>query len=376
MKHIRFCDTTLRDGEQAAGVVFSPEEKRIIARLLAETGVEQAEIGIPAMGKEEQEVIRSILELDLPMKLSVWNRAVKEDIDASLATGAKWVHLTVPASDLQMKAKLNMNRQEIVTMIRRAVAYAQTFDLEISVGFEDASRAYTTFLVELIQVLYGDGIRRFRYADTVSALHPGNIGERIRQILDECPEDIELEVHCHNDFGLAAANTLAALAAGAGWASTTVAGLGERAGNAAMEEVAMAWRHLYQGTISLDTLRFHKLAEIVSAASGRPLHAAKPVVGPMVFAHESGIHVDGLIKHRDTYQSFSPTEVGSEHRFVVGKHSGWKTIAHILQQEGIHLNREQSIELLREIRTEAGRTKRALEPAEVKSLLGKISAAR
>lgn len=374
MKHIRFCDTTLRDGEQAAGVVFSAEEKRMIARLLADAGVEQAEIGIPAMGKEEQEVIRSILELDLPMKLSVWNRAVKEDIDASLATGAKWVHLTVPASDLQMKAKLNMNRQEIMTMIRRAVTYAQSLDLEISVGFEDASRAHPPFLMELIQVLHADGIRRFRYADTVSALHPGSIGERIRQLLDECPDDIELEVHCHNDFGLAAANTLAALDAGASWASTTVTGLGERAGNAAMEEVAMAWKHLYKGTMGLNTLRFHKLAEVVSAASGRPLPAAKPVVGSMVFAHESGIHVDGLIKHRETYQSFNPREVGSEHRFVVGKHSGWKTIAHILEQEGIRLNRDQSVELLREIRSEAGRIKRALEPSEIKELLERISA--
>lgn len=369
MKRIKFCDTTLRDGEQAAGVVFSPDEKREIARQLAMAGVEQAEIGIPAMGEEEREVIRSIVEMGLPMKLSTWNRALKEDIDASLRTGVDWVHLTIPTSDLQMKAKLHMNRQEIVGLIRRAVAYAQRFGLEVSVGFEDASRAYTPFLMELVLMLYSDGIRRFRYADTVSMLQPVTIRERIRSLLSECPEDVELEVHCHNDFGLATANTLAALEAGAVWASTTVTGIGERAGNAAMEEVALAWHHLYGGRTGLDTIRLKGLAETVSMASGRPLPPSKPIVGTMVFTHESGIHVDGMLKNRETYQSFDPVEVGAEHRYVVGKHSGWKTVAHILREHGFRPEHEMSAEIMRGVRMEADRSKRLLEPEELVRML-------
>lgn len=369
MKPIKFCDTTLRDGEQAAGVVFSPEEKREIVRQLSKAGVEQAEIGIPAMGEEERTVIRSIMEMGLPIRLSTWNRALKEDIDASLQTGAQWVHLTVPTSDLQIKAKLHMNRQEIVSMIRRAVCYAQKHELGISVGFEDASRAYTPFLAELILMLYSDGVKRFRYADTVSMLQPVTMKEKIRSLLGECPEDVELEVHCHNDFGLATANTLAALEAGALWASTTVTGIGERAGNAAMEEVALAWKHLYGGRIGLDTIQFKELAAVVSTAAGRPLPPAKPIVGTMVFTHESGIHVDGMLKNRETYQSFDPVEVGGEHRFVVGKHSGWKTVAHILRQRGIRPERELSMEIMRGVRLEADRNKRLLEPEELVKLL-------
>lgn len=375
MKPIKFCDTTLRDGEQAAGVVFSPEEKRDIVRLLSQTGVEQVEVGIPAMGPEECRVIRSIAEMGLPVRLSTWNRALKEDIDASLETGVSWVHLTIPTSDLQMKAKLNMNRQEIVTLIRCSVAYAQKFRLGVSVGFEDASRAYTPYLAELVLMLHGDGVRRFRYADTVSVLQPVTARERIKSLLDECPQDVELEIHCHNDFGLAAANTLAALEAGAAWASTTVTGIGERAGNAAMEEVALGWRHLYGGRIGVDTIRFRELAETVSRASGRPLPPAKPIVGTMVFTHESGIHVDGMLKNRETYQSFDPVEVGARHRYVVGKHSGWKTVAHILRQHGIRPERELSAELMREVRLEADRTKRLLEPEELVKLLTEIRSA-
>lgn len=376
MKPIKFCDTTLRDGEQAAGVVFSPEEKREIVRQLAKAGVEQAEIGIPAMGEEERAVIRSIVEMGLPIQLSAWNRALKEDIDASLQTGVSWVHLTIPTSDLQIKAKLHMNRQEIVSMIRRAVSYAQQFNLGVSVGFEDASRAYTPFLAELVLILYSDGIRRFRYADTVSMLQPVTMREKIRSILGECPEDVELEVHCHNDFGMATANTLTALEAGALWASTTVTGIGERAGNASMEEVALAWKHLYGGRTGLDTIHFKELAELVSAAAGRPLPPAKPIVGPMVFTHESGIHVDGMLKNRETYQSFDPVEVGAEHRFVLGKHSGWKTVAHILRQKGIRPERELSDELMREVRLEADRNKRLIEPDELMKLLDGVRSTR
>ncbi|WP_141432878.1 homocitrate synthase [Bacillus sp. 03113] len=373
MRSIQFCDTTLRDGEQTAGVVFSAEEKRMIARLLAEAGVEQAEVGIPAMGKEEQKIIHSIVDMQLPLQLLTWNRAVKQDIDASRQAGVDWVHISIPTSDIQMHHKLKLNRQEITLMIQRAVAYAKAFDLHVSVGFEDASRASIPFLIELINILYLDGVRRFRYADTVSVLNPTTAQLNIKKIIDECPEDMELEIHCHNDFGLSTANTLSAINAGAKWASTTISGIGERAGNAPLEEVAMAWRHLYNGKVHVDSTYFHELADAVSKASGRMLPEAKPIVGSMVFTHESGIHVDGLLKNHETYQTFDPMEVGRTHHFVVGKHSGFKSIAYFLQKEGIYLDKHQGEKLLDYVRSITSETKKTVDVSELKRMFHQLN---
>lgn len=365
MGSVKFCDTTLRDGEQAAGVVFTATEKQTILRMLAEAGVEQAEVGIPAMGKEEQSVIRSLIELDLPIQLITWNRATKQDIDAARNAGSDWVHLSIPTSDIQMNSKLRLNRKETINTIRRAVDYAQTFNLQVSVGLEDASRAFLPYLIEMINLLYQDGIRRFRYADTVSALTPPTTLFNISHILRETPSNIQLEIHSHNDFGLATANTLAALSAGAKWASTTVLGLGERAGNASLEEVAMAWQHLYKESVSVKPSFFLPLANIVSRASGRKLPEAKPIVGSLVYTHESGIHVDGLLKNRDNYQSFDPLEIGRDHQFIVGKHSGYKTIAYFLNKEGIEIDKGMGQELLEYVRKLTNQKKRPVEIPEL-----------
>lgn len=373
MNHtIHICDTTLRDGEQSAGVVFTVKEKQDIIRALAAAGVEQAEIGIPVMGKEEQAVIRSIVEMDLPIQLITWNRALKEDIDASRNTGINWVHLSIPTSDIQMQYKLKKSRLECILMIRKAIAYAQKFNLRVSVGMEDASRASYQDIIELIQLLYQDGIRRFRFADTVSALTPTTTKSVISTILNNCPKDVELEIHCHNDFGLATANTLQALEAGAKWASTTILGLGERAGNAPLEESIMAWRHLYKGQVHMDTSYLDTLASIVAKASGRRIPEAKPIVGTMVYTHESGIHVDGLLKNKQTYQTFDPHEVGRSHQFVVGKHSGYNALAYFLQTEGIKLDRQQGDLLLQYVRYLTNKTKQLIGVTELKEICDQL----
>ncbi|MNB92384.1 2-isopropylmalate synthase [compost metagenome] len=358
MKSLKLCDTTLRDGEQAAGVSFTRAEKLEIAKVLSECGVEQAEIGIPAMGTREQEDIAAIAALGLPMKLMTWNRALRSDIDKARATSVNWCHISLPVSDVQLRGKLGLAPDEGLTKLLQAADYAREFGMTVSVGMEDASRADMGFLVELVNALYEScGIRWFRYADTVSAHHPGQMSQRISSLLGAVPNDVELEVHCHNDFGLAVANTLSGIAAGAVWASTTIAGIGERTGNAPMEEVALAWRYLYGGHSAIKAEMLKLAADIVISASGRSVGDAKPIVGKLAFTHESGIHVDGLMKDRETYQTFNPREVGREHQFVLGKHSGTGGIAHVLSKQGLEADPDTVSRLLTRVREYAESSK-------------------
>lgn len=363
---LRICDTTLRDGEQAAGVAFTGEEKLEIAKSLAACGVEQAEAGIPAMGEEERETIRRIVSLGLPIRWIAWNRARRSDIDASLAAGVDWAHISLPVSAIQMRAKLGAGPSEILELGKAAAVYALAKGLAVSIGFEDASRADLSFLRELMNAFRREGVRRFRYADTLSVHHPGELPARISALLAGFPPEIELEIHCHNDFGLATANTLAAVQAGAKWASTTVLGIGERAGNAPLEEVVMAWKHIYHGTCAVRTESMKALAELVARASGREIPATRPLLGRMAFAHESGIHVDGLLKDRRTYQTLNPEELGMSHEFLLGKHSGRSSVRQALRKEGMEVSEGIVASLLKRLRRTAGERKRPVDVSELK----------
>lgn len=362
----RFCDTTLRDGEQAAGVAFSLAEKLEIARELDRVGVHQIEAGIPAMGRGEQEAVYRILGLGLKARVSTWNRADERDVAASLACGASLVHVCVPVSDLHLHRKLGRDRAWAREQVRRVVAYALDQGTEVTVGFEDASRADEAFVADLAGKLMGMGVRRVRFADTVGVLEPLQTYQLFSRLHALAPA--EWEIHAHNDFGLATANTLAAVRAGVNWVSTTVTGLGERAGNAALEEVAMALRHLYGETLELDTTRFRGLAERVARAAGTPVPPGKPVVGGRAFAHEAGIHVDGVLKRRETYEAFDPAEVGSDRRIFIGKHSGRNSLRFVLGMHGVVPEEGRLGALLEAVRQRASLLKRPLAPEEVVSL--------
>lgn len=255
-------DTTLRDGEQAAGVVFSKEDKRLIAISLDQVGVYEIEAGIPAMGGEECEALAEICTLNLRARVSTWNRANLKDIKASLECGARHVHISLPVSDIQIKYKLNKNREWVLHQLEDAVTFALESGVSVSVGAEDASRAEFGFLVEYANRARELGAERIRYADTVGILDPFMTYSIVQKLLIE--SGMEIEIHAHNDFGMVVANTLAGAQAGARFASTTVLGLGERAGNCPLEVAVKVFDRFLPVTVPIHHNPLQNLIQYVS----------------------------------------------------------------------------------------------------------------
>lgn len=363
MRSVLIDDTTLRDGEQTAGVVFAKAEKMHIAKVLSEIGVHQIEVGIPAMGGDELEAIKAIVRMDLPCSLMAWNRPVISDIQASLDCGVDAVAISISASDIHIKTKLGKSREWVLETLERAVDFAKERGVYVSVNAEDASRAEWEFLLKFALTAKNAGADRLRYCDTLGALEPFRTFNEIRDLIQVTGLDVEM--HTHNDFGMATANALAGVRAGARYVNTTVNGLGERAGNAALEEVVMALKHVEGVDTGIITTRLRELAEYVAQASGRHVPIWKAVVGTNVFAHESGIHADGVIKNPRNYEIFSPEEVGLTRQLVVGKHSGSSTLVHKFREFGIELSEQEAATMLVSVRAMAVQLKRALFDKEL-----------
>ena len=358
-------DTTLRDGEQTAGVAFNAEEKLAIARALVGAGIAEMEVGIPAMGPEEQEIIAAIAGLQLPARLMVWGRMCEADLQSARGCGAHLVNLSIPVSDIHLRHKVNRSREWVLETIGQLVPRALETGMGVCVGSEDASRADMDFLLRVAEAAQQAGARRLRFADTLGLLDPIATFERITRLTQAV--DLEIEMHAHNDFGLATANTLMAAMAGASHVNTTVNGLGERAGNAAMEETVMALHQLYGVETGVAVARFPEISRLVAQASGRPVAVNKSIVGEAVFTHEAGIHVDGLLKNVLNYQGVDPKDLGREHRLVLGKHSGSHAVVRSYEQFGIHLNEADAAQLLKRIRVHANQTKRSPNDTELQS---------
>jgi homocitrate synthase NifV len=308
------------------------------------------------MGDEEIACINTIAALELPSALMVWGRLTEADLASALRCQADIVHLSIPVSDIHLQHKLRQSREWVLTQVTRVIELAVASGRTISLGAEDASRADADFLALVARRAQACGASRIRFADTLGVLDPFTTYEAIARLRDAV--DIEIEIHAHNDLGLATANTLAALRGGATHANTTVNGLGERAGNAALEEVVMGVRHLHHAQTGVDTQALVPISRLVARASGRQVAFNKSIVGEAVFTHESGIHIDGLLKNAATYESFDPSELGRQRRTVLGKHSGSQAVRQAYGSLGVVLDDDAlTARLLARIRDHAMRVK-------------------
>jgi len=362
-QRVLLCDTTLRDGEQAPGVAFGLHQKEMIARALVEAGIDELEVGVPAMSGSETKTISQLVALHLPVRLITWNRAVLSDLQASYKTGVEGVAISIPTSDQQIKNKLRKNRAWVLEQMGQCILNAKKEVDYIVLGLEDASRAEFAFLKEVLAEAEKLGVDRVRFADTTGVLEPLKVFFTLQELVRV--SNIPLEFHAHNDLGMATANSLAAVQAGFKAISVTVGGIGERAGNAALEEVAVALKYSLNEAVRLDLKRLYSIGMMVGWATERKVPRAKPIIGEDVFTHTSSIHIDGVQKDFANYHSFPPESVGRQHSTSFGKYSGRKTILRLLKAKGIELNQETVEDILMKILRKTNQLKRPLVEEDI-----------
>jgi isopropylmalate/homocitrate/citramalate synthase len=368
-RQIRFADCTLRDGEQQAGIVFDRAAKVQIARALDSLGIYEIEAGTVASSEEDRKAIADMCQLGLRSKISVLCRGITSDIDQAAALGVWAVRISFPISALERKYKLKgIGDDEYVKRALELSAYAQSKGVRVIFSPYDTTRAELPFLRRLVGELQRAGnVDRLRIVDTTGCALPEAISFIVRQVREVAPE-LPMEIHCHNDLGLACANTLAGITAGADYASTTINGLGERCGNAATEEVAMALEVLYGVSTGLDLAKLTSVSKLVAKLSGVPTQVNKAVVGEGAFRHESGMSVAGLLQDPFTCEPYDPALVGQQRKIMLGKKSGLVSISHKIKEMGLSIPEERLPEMLTQIKEAAVNKHRALTDDEFKEV--------
>lgn len=346
---IYILDTTLRDGEQTPGVALTVDEKMQIARKLNNMGVDKIEVGFPASSKGEIKSARKIKSMDLDSTLVGLARSLKKDIDAVLDADLEYVHTFLGTSPLHRDYKLNMTKEDIINTSVEGIEYAKDHGLTVEFSAEDASRTEYEFLFDVYNEAVKVGVDFLDFPDTVGILTPNLTREIVTQLKKNF--NVPISVHFHNDFGLATANTLTAIECGANQAHVTVNGLGERTGNCSLEELVMALKSSYGIDLGLDTTRLYSLSTLVGRLTGVKMPVNKPIVGDNAFAHESGIHVHGILNNSSTYEPMSPEMVGHSRRIVLGKHTGANALKSKLKDYHIDLDEEQFYNVFNEIKS-------------------------
>ena len=345
---VKVLDTTLRDGEQTPGVALAPEKKLEIACALDDLGVDIIEAGAPMTSEGERRAIKLISDAGLKAEVCSFARAVLGDIDVALACGVDSVHLVVPTSDIHLKHKLKMSKQRVKRMALGVARYALDRDLIVEFSAEDASRTDPAFLREFLSAAVEEGVQRVCVCDTVGVLTP----ERAEGLFADLTKTIKVPIaaHCHNDFGMATANTIAAVRGGAQEVHVAVNGLGERGGNAALEEVLLALEQFYGIKTRVKLKKLYNLSKLVERCTGIPVAPTKPVVGENAFAHEAGIHTHGVLAYPPTYEPISPETVGHHRKLVFGKHVGSHAIESELRRFGLKPTKKQVQEIFGQIK--------------------------
>ncbi len=338
----------MRDGEQTPGVALTREKKLLIARALDDMGISVIEAGSAITSTGERESIKAVANEGLNAEICSYCRIVKMDVDYALECDVDSIHLVVPVSDLHIRTKIKKDRDAVRQIAVEVTEYAKDHGLVVELSGEDASRADLKFL----KALYEDGIdagtNRLCFCDTVGLLVP----ERTTEIFRDLSSSLKapLSIHCHNDFGLATANTVAALAAGAKQAHVTVNGIGERAGNASMEEVVMSLEWLYKYNTGIKHEMIYRTSRLVSRLTGVPVSPNKALVGGNAFTHEAGIHVHGLIADKSTYEPMNPEYIGRHRQIVLGKHAGRSSITLALKEMGLEADEVQTEEIFNRVK--------------------------
>jgi D-citramalate synthase len=348
VKKVRVLDTTLRDGEQTPGVSLTPDEKLTVAKALDELGVDVIEAGAAVTSEGERQALKKIAREGLRAEVASFARVMRSDVDLALSCDVDSVFLVVPTSDIHLRYKLKKTQAEILAMTADVVSYCKKHGLAVDVCCEDGSRTDAGFLAKVLRAASDHKADRFTVADTVGVSTP----DKMRALFSELSKKTKLPlcVHCHDDLGLATANTVAAVEAGASMVDVAVNGLGERAGNASLEEVVMALSMGYGAATNVKTAKITSVSELVEKIYGVPVPPNKAIVGENAFTHEAGIHVDGILKKSETYEAINPELVGAKRRFVLGKHVGQKAVKKILEDEGVHVNEKQLSEIFEKIK--------------------------
>ncbi|PUA34371.1 MAG: hypothetical protein B9J98_00575 [Candidatus Terraquivivens tikiterensis] len=348
-ERVSIFDTTLRDGEQTPGVALKPEEKLEIAMQLDRLGVDVIEAGFPITSKGEWKAVSEICKLGLSARICALARCEKNDIDAAVDAGVDWVHLFLATSDIHLKHKLRMTREQALEKIREAVEYAKSRGVVVHYSAEDATRTEHDFLMRALKVAADAGADSLDIPDTVGFAVPAAIHRIVSSAKRVTGKPIA--VHCHDDMGLAVANSLSAVEAGAEIIHATVNGIGERAGNASLEEIVVALHVLYGVKTNVNLREIYRTSRLVAKLTRVWVPKNKAIVGENAFSHESGIHVHGILGSPETYEPIAPETVGRRRRIVAGKHSGIHAIDFLLKEYGIDVDRAKAKEVLEKVKT-------------------------